>query len=260
MKQSEVDSFFKIEFSRPRVVLGAGLDGGEGDAANPFVARLAPFVEMLPISRDFPQLGDVDGFILKGDGQSEAGLSAQDIRRHYGKLAVEDEDSLRYDAIRRHLLTRIYAFAELREMKENLSVSALGDFQRRHKHVLLTYDQEKMRALGAIAAGGKSVPVETAYQHYVRVFREALSEVATHESWANSVEHMFGHFKGYAPADEKSEFIAQLVQYRAYELPLEALVATLRVWCARYEYDYFKDQTLLEPYPNALNEVVEGKD
>lgn len=260
MKQSEVDSFFSIKFCRPRVVLGAGLDIDDGQTiVNPFVARLVGYVEMLAETREFPQPGDVDGFVLKSGERPESGLSAQEILRHYGQLAVEDEDALRYEAVRRHFLTRIFAFAELRELKENLSISALADFQRRHKHVLLAYDQNKMRALGAIAGGDKSVSVETAYQNYVRLFREALSKVATHESWANSVEHMFGHFKGYVSAPEKAEFLAELAQYRAHELPLAALLATLRTWCARYEYQYFVDQTLLEPYPRGLDEEKQGR-
>src|SRR5690554_4309737 len=113
MKQSEVDSFFSIRFSRPGVVLGAGLrSGGAGaGAVNPFVARLVGHVEMLAETRDFPQLGDVDGFVLKSGEREESGLSADEIIRHYGQLAVEDEDALRYDAVQRHFLTRIYAFA-----------------------------------------------------------------------------------------------------------------------------------------------------
>jgi uncharacterized protein YbgA (DUF1722 family)/uncharacterized protein YbbK (DUF523 family) len=221
------------------------------------------------------QLGEVDGFILKSRSPScgiqdarvypraerspalrqESGLFAQHVLRRHDHLAIESEGRLRNYPIRHHFLTRIYAFAELRDLGENPSGPALTDFQRRHKHLLMTYNQNKMRELGAIAADAASAPAPTAYQNYASTFREALAKMPTHESWANSLQHMYGHFKHKISPTEKVEFLSLLERYRAHQLPLYALLAVLRTWCTRFEYHYFADQSLLEPYPNELVEM-----
>lgn len=247
MQKSQPDNFFSIRFSTPRLLVSPG-----APMETPLIARLANEAELLEEAlEDWPEIAklqEIDGAILPSDACPES-----DWPPH---IAIATTEQLAKSATRRHFLTRIYAFAELRELKEHLSRRALADFQRRHKHVLLAYDQNKMRALGSIAAGPRSIAVEAAYENYAGLFRDALSKKPTHEAWANSAEHMFGHFKALLPAPEKAEFLAALAQYRASVLPLTALLETIRLWCVRYDYRYFADQTLLEPYPRGLEELA----
>ncbi|AWV91044.1 uncharacterized protein YbgA (DUF1722 family) [Bradymonas sediminis] len=262
MEQSQPGSFFSITFSRPRIGLSVGLaSGGAARGVGSFIARLsqnAQIVTVTPEVKGASEFDEVDGFIVSAGPGAES--FAQEVAQHHGPLAMVTDAQLQDDATRRHFLTRVFAFAELRGLKEKPSRAALTDFQRRHKHVLMTYSQQKMRALGAIAADADSSDVQAAYEDYVRTFGEALCDAPTHEAWANAAQHMYGHFKQQIPADEKAEFLDMLADYRAEKIGFEAVLAPIREWCARYEYHYFADQTLLEPYPRELAGWPEGSE
>lgn len=217
-------------------------------------------------------LGDVDGFILKSGSptcgikgvkvyaaaedapptRNEPGLFARHVLDRHGDLAVESEGRLRNYPIRHHYLTRLYAFADLRQLAERPRVSRLSDFQRRHKHLLMTYDQNKMRELGTIAANPDDRDPDDLYTAYRDLFHEALSEPPTRAAYINSLTHMYGHFKDDLSDTERREFGEMLDEYRDHRLPLHAILAVLRSWCSRFEYAYFADQSLLEPYPREL--------
>ncbi|MFP4600804.1 MAG: YbgA family protein [Persicimonas sp.] len=218
-------------------------------------------------------LSPVEGFVLKSgspscglDGvkvynsaergsqssRSEPGLFAGHVLERHGDLAVETDGRLRNHPIRHHFLTQIYAFAELRYLGPGPTVAELADFQRRHKHLLMTYDQHKMRLLGAVAANSSRLGAEELYANYTALFREALAKMPTHRSYINSLSHMYGHFKEKLAPAETHEFLAMLEDYRDHRLPLHALLAVVRTWASRFEYEYFADQSLLEPYPREL--------
>jgi uncharacterized protein YbgA (DUF1722 family) len=63
---------------------------------------------------------------------------------------------------------------------------------------------------------------------------------------------MYGHFKERLSPAETHEFLSMLDEYRDHRLPLHALLTVVRSWCSRFEYAYFADQSLLEPYPREL--------
>lgn len=235
---------------------------------NDLTARMHDFSQ-----RYLDELGEVDGFVLKAGSPScgtggvkvyageqrgsaavrtEAGLFAANVQARYGDIAVETDGRLRNYPIRHHFLTRIFACAELRELGPRPRAAALADFQRRHKHLLMTYDQHRMRELGAIAADGKGRSDADRFRDYSAGFHEALAHMPSHESYINSLMHMYGHFKKSLGAVETDEFMAQLEDFRHHRLPLHAVTSVIRSWCSRFAYDYFADQSLLEPYPREL--------
>ncbi len=218
-------------------------------------------------------LDAIDGFLLKAGSPScgtggvkvygaadkgsaavrtEPGLFAARVQERYGDRAVETDGRLRNFPLRHHFLTRLFAFAELRELGPQPRAAALADFQRRHKHLLMTYDQQCMRELGAIAADGNAGSDGERYRAYAARFREALAQMPSRESYINSLMHMYGHFKKGLSAAETDDFMALLADFRNHRLPLHAVTSVIRSWCSRFAYDYLADQSLLEPYPREL--------
>lgn len=203
--------------------------------------------------------GAVDGFVLEAGspsgGTGGIKVTAGEQRGPAAvctELAVETDGRLRNQPIRHHFLTRIFACAELRELGPQPRAATLADFQRRHKHLLMTYDQHRMRALGAIAADGQGRSDADRFLDYQSGLREALARMPSHESYINSLMHMYGHFKNSLNAIETDEFMALLEEFRHHRLPLHAITCVIRSWCSRFAYDYFADQSLLEPYPREL--------
>ena len=218
-------------------------------------------------------LGPVDGIILKSGSPScgikgvrvyasedrgaavlrtRPGLFAGHVLDRYSDLALESEGRLRNYPIRHNFLTQLYAYADLRQLAEARRPSELADFQRRHKHLLMTYDQKKMRILGRIAANAGARDWEESFCEYASVFRQALQKMPGHGSYINSLTHMYGHFKTRLSTAESDDFLYLLDQYAEHRLPLHALLAVVRSWCSRFHYEYFADQSLLEPYPHEL--------
>lgn len=217
-------------------------------------------------------VGEVDGFVLKsnspscGTGQvkvyagpsnapavrKEAGMFAREVLARFDSLAVEDEGRLRNYPIRHHFLTRLFSLAELRELGKMPTFGALIDFQRRYKHQLLVYDEPGMRELGRLVANRNGDSPQQVYEAYAKRFRKALANKPHRKTHINALTHMYGHFKEQLGEAERDAFFDMLQEYRNHHLPLNALLAVVRAWCARFRYAYLADQTYLEPYPREL--------
>ena len=128
----------------------------------------------------------------------------------------------------------------------------LVDFQRRHKHLLLLYDEKGMRALGRIVANEEGRPTDEVYEAYTRRFLQALSRRPNRKAHTNVLHHIYGHFKERIPEAERREFLQMVEEVRHHHLTLNAPLSIIRTWCARFEYAYMADQSYLEPYPRKL--------
>jgi uncharacterized protein YbgA (DUF1722 family) len=119
----------------------------------------------------------------------------------------------------------------------------------------MTYDQHRMRELGAIAASGNGRSDDERYRAYAAGFREALAHMPSHTSYINSLMHMYGHFKKALSAAETDEFMTLLEDFRHHRLPLHAVTSVIRSRRLRCAHDCFADQSLLEPHPRELGRM-----
>lgn len=262
----------EIGLGTPRDTIRLVDDDGETRLMQPETGRDLT-EKMEAFARNFrDKIGNIDGIIFKNGSptcgpsnvkvyggmekappvRKQPGLFARQMLEDYGDLAVEDEGRLRNYPIRHHFLTQLYSFADLRAVKDEGTVKALADFQRRYKHLLLVYDEQTMRRLGRLAANPEDKSFGELIGEYERLFREALSEPPERQTYINALEHMYGHFKDEVTDGERQQFFDLLDEYRAHQLPLFGVLSVMRTWVARYDYDYFKDQALLQPYPREL--------
>ena len=219
-------------------------------------------------------LGPVDGFILKAGSPScgtsnvkvyqqpepsptvrrEPGMFARHVLETHGDFAVEDEGRLRNFPIRHHFLTRLFAFAELRELEQSddPEILELIEFHRQSKELLLAYREEELRALGRLVSNPHNRDVRDLLAEYTPRFRRALADMPSRKRQVNVLVHMYGHFKDRLRGPERHDFLALVEAYRNHHTSLMAPIALLRSWCARYDYDYLADQRYLEPYPREL--------
>lgn len=184
--------------------------------------------------------------------RTEPGMFAQAAKTKLAGVAIEDEGRLRNYPIRHHFLTQLYAFADLRETLTAGNIKDLTEVQRRYKHLLLVYDEPRLRELGRIAANPDGESRDKIMPRYRDIFHEALAGTPDRETYINALEHMYGHFKEDLTGGEREHFFELLEEYRNHQLPLFGVLSVLRQWVVRYDYDYFKDQALLHPYPRSL--------
>lgn len=229
--------------------------------------------DMVRFAGDFlGGLSDIDGFILKnrspscGIGDTKiyadreatmpadkgAGLFGGAVLDRFPYAAVEDEGRLRNDRIREAFLTRLYALARLRAVRDRDDMRDLVAFHTQYKYVLMTCDQRGMRELGRIAGNHQKRPAADVIEDYRARFARAIAHPARFGAHVNTIMHGLGYVSDELTAGEKAYFLDLLAQFRDDRLPISAVTGVLRAWIVRFGVTYLRDQAYFDPYPRAL--------
>lgn len=179
-----------------------------------------------------------------------AGLFAGIMMERYPTVAVEDEGRLTNAGIRHHFLTRIFASAALRSALDE-GPAGLVAFHTRYKLILMAHSPSGQRELGRLVAGAGS-GFEAAATAYRDGFAEVMAEPAGRGAHVNVIQHAQGYFKRELASREKRQFEELQAQYREGQLPLQALLAVVGTWVARFDEPYLQGQAYFRPYPQPL--------
>jgi uncharacterized protein YbgA (DUF1722 family)/uncharacterized protein YbbK (DUF523 family) len=223
-------------------------------------------------------LDSVDGFVLKsrspscgikdvriyppGEGrppvEKGAGLFADAVVRHFPSVPVEDEGRLTNARIRHHFLTRMFAAAALRRVREGGRLRDLVAFHTEYKLLLMAHGQHPLRELGRAVASAHEHPFEQAVDDYVARFARALDRPARIPAMVNALQHAYGYFSEKLSGAERAFFHELIAEYRAEHVMLNTVLAVLQAWVVRFEEAYLAAQRLFEPYPRALRSLVDS--
>lgn len=211
-------------------------------------------------------LGEVDGALLKsrspscgvrdvkrrGEGKG-SGLFAEALIAARPEAAVEDEARLSNLRIREHWLTRIFAAAELRRVRDK---GGLVAFHARHKLLLLAQRESALRSLGRlVAAPGRFADKIGPYRSG---FAAAMAEPPKDGPRANVLEHALGYFKDVLRPAEKAHALALIRRFRSGRIPLAAPAQVLRAWALRHPRPYLEGQSFFDPFPEELAELSDS--
>ena len=214
--------------------------------------------------------GAVDGMVLKSRSPScgikdvkvyagaedapatgkGAGLFAGIMMERFPTVAIEDEGRLTNAGIRHHFLTRIFASVALRSALAG-GPAGLVAFHTRYKLVLMAQSPSGQQELGRLVAESGS-DFGAAAAAYRDGFAEAMAEPAGRGAHVNVIQHAQGYFKRELRRPEKRQFEELQAQYREGQLPLQALLAVLGTWVARFAEPYLQRQAYFRPYPQPL--------
>jgi uncharacterized protein YbgA (DUF1722 family)/uncharacterized protein YbbK (DUF523 family) len=220
-------------------------------------------------------LDDVDGFILKsrspscgikdtkiysgdaGDQPSERGpgMFGAAVLERFPRAAIEDEGRLTNFRLRHHFLTKLFANAALRTVRDSGRLSALVQFHAEQKLTLMAHHQQRTRELGRIVAAGARSPFGKVVDAYAAGFGAALAHPARSTSNINVLQHALGYFSDGLRGSEKGHFLAVLEEYRAGRVPLSVPLALLQSWIVRFDEPYLAQQRFFAPYPAALTDL-----
>ena len=75
-------------------------------------------------------------------------------------------------------------------------------------------------------------------------------------SGVNVLLHAFGYVSSDLNPEEKAEFLDALQKYRDGKLPITVAVGMIRTWIARFDQEYLRQQTFLQPYPSEFLDVM----
>jgi uncharacterized protein YbgA (DUF1722 family)/uncharacterized protein YbbK (DUF523 family) len=213
-------------------------------------------------------LKEIDGFILKskspscGIGSAKIykndkilktdGFFAGAIRKAFPYLPVEDENRLKNKEIKRHFLTRIFAFSELRNLIKNPSIKELIEFHTKYKYLLLTYNQKNLKELGKIVANGK-MNLEQKLSNYKKIFYQSFLKKPSNKKHFNTLMHIFGHISKELTKEERKYLLNSIEKYKKGLIELESIFELFKYLSVRFKNQYLLIQKYFFPYPEELD-------
>lgn len=200
-------------------------------------------------AREFP---DADNEIASGKG---AGLFAAKVLEKFPHLPAEDEGRLLNFRVRENFLTRVYALARFKEVRKAGTMRALVRFQAENKLLLMTHNQNEMRALGRIVANARGRPPESVIDEYGERLAKTLAPLPRRASNVNVLMHAMGYFRNELTGKEKAYFLSLLEDFKRERIPLSAVITVMGSWIVKYGEEYLEAQTYFRPYPPELMEL-----
>ncbi|MYA97216.1 MAG: DUF523 and DUF1722 domain-containing protein [Nitrospinae bacterium] len=217
-------------------------------------------------------LEEVDGFILKAKSPScaitdarifpapdseeqiaqGAGLFAGAALEAFGSRAFVDEAGLNEPSARVGFLTKIFALAAFRQVRESGRTARLVRYHAENKLLFMACHQETMREMGRIAANHKKHSFGEVVSLYENALLRLLARAPGQASWVNALTHAMGHLSEKINKSDKARFLDALQEYREGRIPLDGPLETLREWTTRFGSEYLATQTIFEPYPGVL--------
>ncbi len=214
----------------------------------------------------------LDGFIFKAKSPSSGmervkiypegggmpdhhgvGVFARIFMEHFPLLPVEEEGRLHDPKLRENFITRIFTLKRLREtLAGKAGYGGMVEFHSRHKLLILAHSEKIYREMGRLVAHGKNQPFETFLDQYRTLLLKALSLKTTEKKQVNVLQHILGYFKKQLSADEKSEVLEKIEDYRNGLVPLIVPITLLNHYVRKYDQTYLHTQVYLNPHPKEL--------
>ncbi|NMC75570.1 MAG: DUF523 and DUF1722 domain-containing protein [Geobacteraceae bacterium] len=213
---------------------------------------------------------DLCGFIFKKDSPSSGlfrvkvygggvpartgrGLFADALVKHFPLLPVEEEGRLYDMNLRENFIERVFAFRSWKDFL--LGPCGMGDLVAYHtgrKLQILAHSPEMYREMGKLVAEGKRMERGELLSRYRELLMRALSLHATVRKNTNVLTHIMGYFKKHLTPGEKEELLEIIRQYHDRLLPLIVPVTLLKHYVNKYDQEYLKSQSYLNPHPVKL--------
>lgn len=215
---------------------------------------------------------EVDGFILKSRSPScgvrdtkhygalassqptgsGPGMFGAAVMKRFPHAAVEDEGRLTNFRLRHHFLTKLFARAAFRAVRDSGSVAQLVQFHTAYKLLLMAQHQVALRRLGRIVAEATRSPFAAVADAYETDLSTAFAAPARVSAMINALLHAAGYFKSQLTSREKQHFSTLLERYNTGRVTLAAPLGLLRSWAERFDETYLAAQVVFQPYPPAL--------
>ncbi len=181
------------------------------------------------------------------------GLFAKAFMQRFPLLPVEEEGRLNDLHLRESFIERIFLFKRWRDtVLRDPSPAALVDFHTKHKLLLMSHHQQKLRVLGNIVADAGTSPMPEVLCNYMTLLMDILSHRATLKRQHNVLLHAMGYFKKHLDAWEKQELIEVIDHYASGLVPLIVPMTLINHYTRKYEQTYLAGQWWLQPHPMEL--------
>ncbi|MBS3810151.1 MAG: DUF523 and DUF1722 domain-containing protein [Desulfobacterales bacterium] len=214
---------------------------------------------------------DLCGFIFKKDSPSSGlmrvkvynekgmpqkkgvGIFAREFVNHFPLIPVEEEGRLHDPQLRENFIEQIFAFKKWRDtVSKTPGIGAIVDYHSKNKLLLMAHSPEHARSMGKLVAGAGQMDRDEFHREYEAQLIGALRLKPTTKKHINVLQHIMGYFKNQLSSDEKQELLEIFNYFKAGHVPLLVPITLLNHYIRKYDQQYLKQQTYLNPHPIEL--------
>lgn len=186
----------------------------------------------------------------KGPVKLLQGLYANSIVKRYPDLPKVDSGRFKNAVLREHFVKQVFAHYRFSQLEHK--ASALQDFHKRYKYILMEHDQDALRELGRICANNDKAPLEEVFKKYKTMFFKTMETQASVNNRTNTLYHIMGYVKNNLTSEEKKDVIDLIEEFKEgihnYMVPLKLL----RFFIDKYNIEYLQNHYYFAPYPKEL--------
>jgi uncharacterized protein YbgA (DUF1722 family)/uncharacterized protein YbbK (DUF523 family) len=207
------------------------------------------------LKKDSPSCGMERVRLYKGDMPDRIGVGiyAQKLMENYPNLPVEEEGRLGDAILRENFIQRVFIYARWQKLAlEGLSLQTLNRFHAQHKYIFMSHNQAMAKELGHWLAQAHAEDPSEVLPQYLTKMMTLLKLRASRKGHVNTLHHLQGYLKNFISADDKTELVDIIDQYRNGLLPLIVPITLLRHHFRRFPNDYITDSYYMKPHPKEL--------
>ncbi len=181
------------------------------------------------------------------------GMFARMFMEHFPLVPTEEDGRLNDSELRENFIEHIFAYRRWRHLAaDRKSIGKLVAFHTAHKLQIMSHSVKHYREMGRLVAHAKDCSPADLFKNYESLFMQALTLRATVKKNVNVLQHMAGYFKKILSSDEKQELQEVIEQYHRNYTPLIVPVTLFNHYIRKYDQQYLKMQTYLNPHPIEL--------
>lgn len=181
------------------------------------------------------------------------GVFANEIKKLYPYLPIEEEGRLNDPWLRENFLMQVFSYQDFQNfLKSDPSFKELVEFHTSYKYLIYAKSHQAYKELGAIVANHEKNEFSTVLNNYKNSFLEAISNKGSIKKTYNVLLHIFGYFKKQLIKEEKEHLLNACNEYKQGIIPLIAVIKLLNLYVKKFDELYLKQQKFLNPYPPEL--------
>jgi uncharacterized protein YbbK (DUF523 family)/uncharacterized protein YbgA (DUF1722 family) len=218
------------------------------------------------------ELPQVDGFIFKSGSPTIGmrdikiysdkvkglvvdrgnGFFAEKILRDYIDYPMEEDDRLKNNIIRHHFITKLFAFADLRKVKESGSIENLEQFHQYNHYLFRLYSHNLSLKLDELVENKSSLKFDAILKEYERIMPHIFSREPKSNEFIDVANETFLNIVSSLNIVEE-KYLAQVIKkYTDNRLTCDALLEILKFYVMRFSDSKKEYSRLFFPYPEEL--------
>jgi uncharacterized protein YbbK (DUF523 family)/uncharacterized protein YbgA (DUF1722 family) len=179
------------------------------------------------------------------------GLFAAALTRRWPLLPVAEESRLNDIPSRENFLERVFAYFRLRSFFRNRWTGAgMRSFHLMHELQLLVHSPRSHRELSRLVQ--RAVPHSGLRLSYEKGFMRAMSKNPTPARHVHVLLQLANCLRLHLDPERRGELVKAIRNYHVGGTPLVVPISLMHQYAHRFEIEYLKSQTYLEPYPLEL--------